>query len=553
VVTGDATAFDAQWGAGINRIQVNSFPSLANDPSPTNETAALRDNTGAIRDFVNFDQANGWPKVTGTVGASIMATPGGLTSTANNVGTNWKPSMWGVYGGRYGEDASGSNHASPGFVETVAQSPFTPSADAAWSMVVMPDTQNYAKSSSDKPILTQMTQWIRDHRDQWKIQVVLQEGDIVNQNWAGAPTSGDQNATQQWQNARDAFSVLNGQVPYVVAVGNHDLGVGPSTAEDRSTQFDSYFHASDNPLVDPAHGGILKGTMEPGKLENAYYEFVAPDGRKMLIFSLEFGPRQSVVDWAHQVATRPEYAQDTAVLLTHAYMNSDEMRYDWTKSHDGGNPHAYPIGNDANDGEELWNEFVKQGGNFQMTLNGHVGGDGVAYLASVGDEGNTVHQMLFNTQFETFGGDGWLRILEFLNDGKTVRVRTYSPYHDLYRTDPANDFSFQLVTFPDGDYNKDGIVDAADYTVWRDTLGSTTDLRADGNQDGVVSVRDYIFWQQRFGESATGVGTPADAVPEPSIRALMASLLIGVVALSGFGAPLCRVSSSALSCLATRS
>jgi arabinogalactan endo-1,4-beta-galactosidase len=29
-----------------------------------------------------------------------------------------------------------------------------------------------------------------------------------------------------------------------------------------------------------------------------------------------------------------------------------------------------------------------------------------------------------------------------------------------------------------GDYNRDGVVDAADYTVWRDTLGSTTDLRA---------------------------------------------------------------------------
>ena len=32
-----------------------------------------------------------------------------------------------------------------------------------------------------------------------------------------------------------------------------------------------------------------------------------------------------------------------------------------------------------------------------------------------------------------------------------------------------------------GDYNFDGIVDAADYTVWVDTKGSTTDLRADGD------------------------------------------------------------------------
>ncbi|MEQ8848822.1 hypothetical protein, partial [Botrimarina sp.] len=35
-----------------------------------------------------------------------------------------------------------------------------------------------------------------------------------------------------------------------------------------------------------------------------------------------------------------------------------------------------------------------------------------------------------------------------------------------------------------GDYNADGVVDGADYTVWRDTLGSTSDLRADGQPDG---------------------------------------------------------------------
>ena len=42
------------------------------------------------------------------------------------------------------------------------------------------------------------------------------------------------------------------------------------------------------------------------------------------------------------------------------------------------------------------------------------------------------------------------------------------------------------LTIPVGDYNGDGKVDAADYTVWRDTLGSTTDLRADGNGNGSI-------------------------------------------------------------------
>jgi hypothetical protein len=56
-----------------------------------------------------------------------------------------------------------------------------------------------------------------------------------------------------------------------------------------------------------------------------------------------------------------------------------------------------------------------------------------------------------------------------------------------------------------GDYNHNLVVDAADYSVWRDTLGSTTDLRADGSgptagvPDGVVDERDFAYWKLNFG------------------------------------------------------
>ncbi len=55
-----------------------------------------------------------------------------------------------------------------------------------------------------------------------------------------------------------------------------------------------------------------------------------------------------------------------------------------------------------------------------------------------------------------------------------------------------------------GDYNKNSIVDAADYTVWRDTLGSTSDLRADGDQNGSIEAVDYEFWKNRFGNVVRG-------------------------------------------------
>jgi hypothetical protein len=75
---------------------------------------------------------------------------------------------------------------------------------------------------------------------------------------------------------------------------------------------------------------------------------------------------------------------------------------------------------------------------------------------------------------------------------------------------------------PPGDYNGDGIVDAADYTVWRDTAGQTgANLAADGTgpggtPDGVVDALDYQFWVDHFG-TASGSGADSQGtVPEPT-------------------------------------
>jgi large repetitive protein len=52
-----------------------------------------------------------------------------------------------------------------------------------------------------------------------------------------------------------------------------------------------------------------------------------------------------------------------------------------------------------------------------------------------------------------------------------------------------------------GDYNCNGTVDAADYTVWRDNLGFVGPHIADGDQDGTVNQGDYTFWKPRFGQT----------------------------------------------------
>ncbi len=71
-----------------------------------------------------------------------------------------------------------------------------------------------------------------------------------------------------------------------------------------------------------------------------------------------------------------------------------------------------------------------------------------------------------------------------------------------------------------GDYNGDGIVDAADYTVWRDSENDLgPGLPADGNGDQEVNAPDYTIWANNYGAP----GSPAAVgVPEPSALLLVA-------------------------------
>jgi hypothetical protein len=71
----------------------------------------------------------------------------------------------------------------------------------------------------------------------------------------------------------------------------------------------------------------------------------------------------------------------------------------------------------------------------------------------------------------------------------------------------------------DGDYNDDGIVDAADYTIYRKTVGTNADLPNDPNP---VPVGDdqYDTWVEHFADGGGGSG--GGAVPEPGTMILAA-------------------------------
>ncbi|MGD9633636.1 MAG: LamG-like jellyroll fold domain-containing protein [Pirellulales bacterium] len=92
-----------------------------------------------------------------------------------------------------------------------------------------------------------------------------------------------------------------------------------------------------------------------------------------------------------------------------------------------------------------------------------------------------------------------------------------------------------------GDYNANGVVDAADYALWRDALNSSKTLANEGATPGQVTGEDYAIWRNNFGkrarihsqlmngvvryDSLAGSASAAARVPEP---AAMSMLLLGL-------------------------
>ncbi|MEM9187456.1 MAG: dockerin type I domain-containing protein [Planctomycetota bacterium] len=90
---------------------------------------------------------------------------------------------------------------------------------------------------------------------------------------------------------------------------------------------------------------------------------------------------------------------------------------------------------------------------------------------------------------------------------------------------PTTTLTFEAAPQP-GDFNGDGLVNAADYTVWRDNLNEVEGvlLAGNGNNDGAVDALDYQLWRQSFigdalmTSSSTRISTPIKAKHRRSSR-----------------------------------
>jgi hypothetical protein len=125
----------------------------------------------------------------------------------------------------------------------------------------------------------------------------------------------------------------------------------------------------------------------------------------------------------------------------------------------------------------------------------------------------------FGPPITTAGTGSYLVVADFNGDGHPDEALTHTNTSTTV-TVLLNDGNWPGVgpTLP-GDYNRSGIIDAADYVVWRKTVGSSVRnfTAADGDGNGVVDEGDHAVWRANFGQPLpmVGAGSLVAAAPAP--------------------------------------
>lgn len=295
----------------------------------------------------------------------------------------------------------------------------------SYTLLVIPDTQNYFDDSISYDIYINIFRWAIDNQRKYNIKAILQTGDITKQN-----------KENQWELAKRGYELLKNDMPYILCVGNHDYE-GSGNPKNRKTLINTYFNLDSNSFNNNAV--IEYGFFEENKLEN-YYIILDTHPTKTLVVSLEWYTRDTVINWGNSILSK--YKEYKTVILTHAYLDLDNSRYNYIINDKNSTESKLygPEENNNNNAQQLWDKLIKKHPNIFLVLSGHILGS--TFRISSNDDDRNTNQMAFNSQHEPNGGNGWLRLLEFWSDSTTVEVHTVSPTLMKVRRDSKNYFLF---------------------------------------------------------------------------------------------------------------
>jgi len=269
--------------------------------------------------------------------------------------------------------------------------------ESTFRIIVLSDTQHY---SAEYPgIFTNQTEWILENKDALNIKFVIHTGDIVR----------DADDDTQWTSAHESLSLLDGEVPYGILPGNHDV--------DNLTEYERYFPATSYENYTYWGGSYGHNT------DNYQLFSGSGEGEDFVVLNLGWRPDSDAIAWANGILAK--YPERRAIVATHGYLDNHAAR-------------ALSEFETA----YIWEDLIVPNDNVFLVLCGHTHTE--TRRTDVVD-GRAVHQLVADYQDRPNGGNGWLRIIEFRENGTKaahfdVTVRTYSPFLDRYEIDDNSQF-----------------------------------------------------------------------------------------------------------------
>lgn len=412
---------DSRTASAVTLAASDRAAVIGNDMSYT-KSAAFQ---GAMKKLVVYSDVR--------TEAEIEADMAAVSSSADGLIGYW------VLNGAYTDRSSNAN---TGVLTNVGSAWYKDTAPAAaedgeFTIVHIGDMQ--VTTDFLYGVYPKMTEWIASKKSDLNIQMVVNTGDLVN----------NEDQSTQWTDAKNGMAVLTAaNIPVVYSPGNHEYPSSGTGSRDAST-FNTHFPIADyftqagaegeeSTQIIYAYPNTEKLTtvdaLTDETLENAVYlKYI--NGVPYIFFAFEVQPRNEVVAWANTVMPliEAEYTDAVTIVADHHYLTVngkiDDTNECFTETHR----------TECNTPEQFYTNFVSKYKSISLVLCGHVASD-VATRTDIGTNDNKITTIMNDPSYEGDGGNGVMMLLRFKADG-TVKAEYYSPLLDAYyRTNSQFEF-----------------------------------------------------------------------------------------------------------------
>ncbi len=299
------------------------------------------------------------------------------------------------------------------FVSAGLAQPATPPRPGVFA--VLPDTQFYSEQSALTANFNNQTSWLVSSRARLNLNYVAHLGDIVN---------GGSSDTQ-WARANAAMSTLDGVVPYLACLGNHDYAV-TGDKDSGSEKYRSFFGPQRYAGQTHYLGSDAAGENHVGLFTSGGVQF--------LVFALEYRPDTADMAWAQGWIN--QYPNAAVLVATHEHVRDGS-------STDGTGAGRSTAGNATFAG------LIRPNGRVLLVVNGHfasgpLNADGEWKQTVLNAEQTNVSEILTDYQGWTNGGDGWLRYYVLDTHHGLIHARTYNATRNIFQLDANSTFSMPV-------------------------------------------------------------------------------------------------------------